>query len=204
MNDDFILSAVCPNCKRRIFVIEGENDERCPECGQFFPRNMRFRFLKKKELDERAAGQKNQRSANHDVSPKCDIVPGTLITVDKENNKQFIVIMRKNGKYICMRVIAENGRDLNPRYVHKLDDGNLALLDGVRTINHNEIIAIGVRYSDEITDILIREYQRRIKRAKVKQQPIKSHVNPVDNGMNSGNAWNGIKSVKGYIKVFRG
>ena len=204
MNDDFVLSAVCPYCKRRIFVIEGENDERCPECGQLFPRNMRFRFLKKKELDERAAGQKNQRSANHDVSPKCDIVPGTLITVDKENNKQFIVIMRKNGKYICMRVIAENGRTLNPRYVQKLDDRNLVLLDGARIVNRNEIVAVGGSCSNDVLDVLIREYDRRLKKTKVKQQPKKSYSNPVDNGMNQGNAWNGIKSVQGYIKVFRG
>ena len=140
------------------------------------------------------------------IEAKREAEPGSIITVENKTRKLYVVIKRKNGKYICLRVIAENGRTMNPRYVHKMDDGNLVLLDGARTINRNEIIAVGDSCSTDVLELLIREYERRLKRAKVKvkQAQKKPYSNPIDNGMKSGNAWNGIKSVDGYIKVFRG
>ena len=205
MKGDFKLNVVCPSCNKSISVVAGAQDGKCPECGQLIPQLMLF--LGKQEKDDYETSVSISEENDQHVSTeeaKREAEPGSIITVDNKTRKLYVVIKRKNGKYICLRVIAENGRTMNPRYVQKMDDGNLVLLDGARTVNRNEIVAVGDSCSTELLELLIREYERRLKRAKVKQTQKKSYSNPVDNGLNTGNAWNGIKSVQGYIKVFRG
>ncbi len=207
MKGDFKLNVVCPSCNKSISVVAGVQDGKCPECGQQIPQLMLFLGKQEKESVETSISISREEDRHTSKKEaKCAAEPGSIITVDNESGKLYVVIKRKNEKYICMRIIAEKGRTLNPRYVHKLDDENLVLLDGVRTVNRNEIVAVVDSCSIDALELLNREYERRLKRAKVKvkQTQKKTNPNPVDNGMNQGNAWNGIKSVQGYIKVFRG
>ena len=140
------------------------------------------------------------------VKEKREIKLGSIITVDGENRKQYVVIHRDNEKFICLRIIAENGRTLDHRYLEKLDDDKLVLLDGARTVKREEINEVGDSCSVELLEKLKRQYKLRLKRSKVKVKQIQKrpYSNPVDNGLNPGNAWNCIKSVEGFIKVYRG
>lgn len=207
MKGDFKLNVICPSCNKSISVVAGVQVGKCPKCDQPIPQLMLFLENKVKESSETpVSSSRAEERPMGTKEAKCEAKPGSIITLDNESRKLYVVIKRKNENYICMRIIAEKGRTLNPRYVHKLDDENLVLLDGVRTINRNEIFAEVDSCSIDVLELLNREYERRLKRAKVKvkQTQKKTNPNPVDNGMNQGNAWNGIKSVQGYIKVFRG
>ncbi len=206
MKGDFMLKAICPTCKKSISVIASEQDGNCPECGQPVPQLMMFCNAMNQEPEEpevvvKDNKPKKKEHQGNDLNGWVEL--GSIITIGAEHKKQFIVISKKGqNQFLCMRVISGKGKNVDTRYVYRLDDENLILLDGSKTIKASEIVSVGPTCSQELVEKLNDERTKRMKRAS-KMPKVKKAKLPRAN-FDPGNAWDGLKTVQGYVKVFRG
>lgn len=209
MKGDFKLQAECPSCKKRISVYASETDGRCPECREFVPQ---LQFFMSNETASKAgstAAMVFEKPNVQKIVPKLtrkDIEIGSFITSKFTKDKIFIVIKigsnSGNKVFTCLRVVNKDERKSTDRYVFAITATKFVVFDSDELIYFYNVTSVKPRVSNQIITKMLEAYDKYNKGSNAGQKE-KHNVAPYD-GFRNGNAWEGIITVPGHIKVYRG
>ena len=107
-----------------------------------------------------------------------------------------------NKVFYCLPIIEESARTKTDRFVNKLEEGKLVVFNKEeRLFDYN---VKPVRQLPEKTFERLRLSYEKFLASTPNEQAVEKHNVVPHDGFRSGNAWEGIASVPGHIKVYRG
>ena len=219
MKGEFIIQVKCPSCKKGITVSANTTDGKCPECKKEIPALKLFAGKSSGDENNTAAVKVIRAPETVKAAPagkeemkdeklrRKDIGAGVIVVSKIDKNQEYIVLSAKkkhgNKEFLCLPVIDESARTKSDRFVNKLEEGKLVVFNKEELIYDYNIIHVKRRISEKVLTRIKQSYDKFASTSKVEQERERHNVVPHD-GFRNGNAWEGLVTVPGHIKVFRG
>ena len=209
MKGEYRIVVPCPFCKKKVTVLSNSIDGNCPECGKAIPALRLFisngNQSKQHTSVSLIQAQKDDKPKQEKIK-RHEMKAGIVVTSELFGKQEFIIMKVKKGSgskvFSCLPIIDEGARTKTDRFVNKLEEGKLVVFNKEeRLFDYN---VKPVRQLPEKTFERLRlSFEKYLSSAPNEQSAEKHNVAPHD-GFRSGNAWEGIASVPGHIKVYRG
>ena len=219
MIGEYKIQVKCPSCKKGITVSANTTDGKCPECNKEIPALQLFARKSSKDgsnistvkVIRAPATEKNTPSGKGELKnekiKRKDIGPGAIVISNINKNQEYIVLSakKKNGNkaFLCLPVIEADARTKSDRFVNTLEEGKLVVFNKEELIYDYNIKLAKYRVSEKVLVRIKQSYDKFISTSKPEEERERHNVVPHD-GFRNGNAWEGLVTVPGHIKVFRG
>ena len=209
MKGEYRIVASCPNCKKKITVLSGSINGNCPECGKAVPALQLFTGKpdndKQRTTVNLIQAPKQNKPKNEKIK-RYEMKAGMVVVTTLFGKQEFIIMKVKKGSgnkvFYCLPIINENARTKTDRFVNKLEEGKLVVINKEERLFDYNVKPIR-QLSEKTFERLRKSYDRFQSSSSNENTGERHNVAPHD-GFRSGNAWEGIASVPGHIKVYRG
>ena len=209
MKGEYRIVVPCPFCKKKVTVLSNSINGNCPECDKAIPALRLFisNGIQDKQhttvslvQEQKVEKPKNEKIKRHEMKA------GIVITSQLFGKQEFIIMRAKKGNgnkvFYCLPIIEEGARTKTDRFVNKLEEGKLVVFNKEeRLFDYN---VKPVRQLPEKTFERLRLSYEKFLASTPNEQAVERHNVVPHDGFRSGNAWEGIASVPGHIKVYRG
>lgn len=209
MKGEYRIVVPCPYCKKKVTVLSNSIDGNCPECDKTIPA---LRIFICNGVQDKQHTTVSLVQAPKDVKPKNEKIKrhemkaGIVVTSHLFGKQEFIIMKAKQGSgnkvFFCLPIIAEGARTKTDRFVNKLEEGKLVVFNKEERLFDYNVKPVR-KLSEKTFERLRMSYEKFLASAPNEQDAERHNVAPHD-GFRSGNAWEGIATVPGHIKVYRG
>ena len=210
MKGEYKIVVLCPSCKKKVTVLSNSIDGNCPECGNAVPALRLFSSSRGKKEPQHTTVNLVQAPKNDEPKKekikRHEMKAGIVITSNLFGKQEFIIMKAKKGGgskvFYCVPIIEESARTKTDRFVNKLEEGKLVVFNKEERLFDYNVKPIR-QLPEKVFERLRQSYEKFQSSVPKEQDGERHNVAPHD-GFRSGNAWEGIASVPGHIKVYRG